>query len=81
MHDNQEARDRGTTVAGEEAAFRHALDRLEVELDNEGFDKAYARARHAVHQSGRVSDSQLQAIVDEVVAGNEAFQGVADTFR
>ncbi|MCI0424504.1 MAG: 2-isopropylmalate synthase [Actinobacteria bacterium] len=63
------------------AAFRHALDRLGVELGNGAFDKAFSRMKQVADHSGEVSDAQLMTIVDEVVAGTEILQGVADSFR
>lgn len=63
------------------AAFRHALDRLGVELGNGAFDRAFSRMKQVADHSGEVSDAQLMTIVDEVVAGTEILQGVADSFR
>jgi 2-isopropylmalate synthase len=63
------------------AAFRHSLDRLGIELHNGAFDEAFARMKRVADQSGEVSDTQLRTIVDEVVAGTEILQGVADSFR
>jgi F420-0:gamma-glutamyl ligase len=54
---------------------------LGVELGNGGLDRALARVKQTVDQTGDVTDAQLRLIVDEVVSGAEVFQGVADTFR
>jgi hypothetical protein len=51
------------------------------ELGNGGLDRVMTRVRQAVGQTGEVTDAQLASIVDEVLAGSEVFQGVADTFR
>jgi 2-isopropylmalate synthase len=63
------------------AAFRHALDRLGVELTNGAFDRAFSRMKQIADQSGEVSDGKLLSIVDEVVSGAEVLQGVTDSFR
>ena len=63
------------------AAFRHAMDRLGLDVTNGDFDRAFHRMKQVADQTGEVSDAQLRSIVDEVVAGNEVFQGVSDSFR
>jgi hypothetical protein len=57
------------------------MHRHGAELVNGGLDRVMTRVRQAVGQTGEVSDAQLTSIVDEVLAGSEVFQGVADTFR
>jgi 2-isopropylmalate synthase len=63
------------------AAFKHALDRIGVELNNGAFERAFTRLKEVADHSGEVSDTQMQAIVDEVVAGSEILQGVNESFR
>jgi 2-isopropylmalate synthase len=63
------------------AAFKHSLDQMEVTLDRGAFEKAFARMKEVADQVGEVSEDRLHAIVDEVVAGTEILQGVAESFR
>ena len=63
------------------AALRHALDRLGVELRNGAFDEAFMRMKRVADRSGEVSDGQLRAIADEVLAGVEILDDVTDSFR
>ena len=63
------------------AAFKHTLAQMDVELGPEAFEKAFARMKRVADHSGAVSETQLRAIVDDVVSGNEIFQGVAESFR
>lgn len=62
-------------------AFKNTLDRMDIELSRQAFEKAFARARRVVDQTGEVSTSQLRSIVDEVISGTEILQGVAESFR
>ena len=63
------------------AAFKHALDQMEITLDRGAFERAFARMKEVADQVGEVSEDRLHAIVDEVVAGTEILQGVAESFR
>ncbi len=63
------------------AAFRHALDQIDVELSDTAFEAAFARMKEMADQSGEVSPEQIRGIVDEVVSGLEVLDGVAASFR
>ncbi len=63
------------------AAFRHALDQIDVELSETAFEAAFARMKEMADQSGEVSPEQIRGIVDEVVSGLEVLDGVAASFR
>lgn len=63
------------------AAFKHALDRIGAELSPPAFERAFTRMKEVADRSGEVPDWQLRTIVDEVVAGMEVLEGVAESFR
>ena len=67
---------------------QRARDRLASKLHELGlatspasFERVYRRVGQAEAQTGSLSDRQLQAIVDDAVAGEEALEGVAESFR
>ena len=67
---------------------QRARDKLAKNLEEMGmavsaasFERIYARVSQAEAQSGPLADSHLQAIVDDAVAGEEALEGVAESFR
>ncbi len=63
------------------AAFKHSLASLGVDLGPVAFEKAFLQMKKAADVQGEVSESQLRALVDEVVTGMEMFEGVAESFR
>lgn len=63
------------------AAFRHTLEDMGTELGPDAFEQAFARMKRLADQTGEVSNVQMQAIVDDMVAGTEILQGVAESFR
>ena len=63
------------------AAFKFALDKIGIQLDASMFEAAFRRMKEIADQSGEISDSQLRAIVDEVVSGIEVLEGVASSFQ
>ena len=63
------------------AAFKFALDRIGIQLDPSTFEAAFRRMKEIADQSGEIPDSQLRAIVDEVVSGIEVLEGVASSFQ
>ena len=63
------------------AAFKHCLATMEVDLNPTAFEKAFLQMKKAADVQGEVSESQVRAIVDEVVTGMEMFEGVAESFR
>ncbi len=63
------------------AAFKFALDRIGIQLDSSTFEAAFKRMKEIADQSGEIPDSQLRAIVDEVVSGIEVPEGVASSFQ
>ena len=63
------------------AAFKFALDKIGIQLDASMFEAAFRRMKEIADQSGEISDSQLHAIVDEVVSGIEVLEGVASSFQ
>jgi isopropylmalate/homocitrate/citramalate synthase len=76
--------ERNTVVMGNQSgrvAFRRALDGMSIELSPSSFEQAFARMERAANLTGQVSETQIQAIVDEVVTGTEILQGVAESFR
>ena len=50
-------------------------------MGSTAFEEAFARMQRVSDLTGKVSDTQMQAIVDEVVSGTETLQGVAESFR
>jgi len=62
------------------AAFKHALDRIGVELTNGDFNEVFARVKQAADQSGAIGDTRLRAIVTEVTSDSEVFQAISDSF-
>jgi 2-isopropylmalate synthase len=63
------------------AAFKFALDKIGIQLDPSTFEAAFRRMKEIADQSGEIPDSQLRAIVDEVVSGIEVLEGVASSFQ
>ena len=63
------------------AAFKFALDKIGIQLDASMFEAAFRRMKEIADQSGEIPDSQLRAIVDEVVSGIEVLEGVASSFQ
>lgn len=68
-------------VSSGRAAFKDTLDEMGVGLSRQAFEKAFARAKTVVAQTGEVSVLRLRSIVDEVTSGTEILQGVAESFR
>lgn len=64
-----------------EAAFKHTLDDMGIQLSSSSFEHAFARMKRVADLTGEVSAIQVRAIVDEVVTGTEILQGVAESFR
>lgn len=63
------------------AEFGRWLESRQTDLSPTAFEKAYHQVRKAADAHGEVTDRQLQAIVDDVVADMEVFEGVAASFR
>jgi 2-isopropylmalate synthase len=63
------------------AAFKFALDKIGIQLDPSTFEAAFRRMKEIADQSGEIPDSQLRAIVDEVVSGIEVLEGVTSSFQ
>ena len=70
-HTDQRARDK----------LASRLAELGVETSAASFEQVYGRVSQAQTQTGHISDRQLRAIVDDAVAGTEALEGVAESFR
>jgi len=64
-----------------QADFKQRLDEGNIDLGSTAFEEAFARMQRVSDLTGKVSDTQMQAIVDEVVSGTETLQGVAESFR
>ncbi|MFO7298640.1 MAG: 2-isopropylmalate synthase, partial [Actinomycetes bacterium] len=62
------------------AAFRHALQRIGVELDETSFDRVFARMKQVADQSGIINDTRLRAIVDEVVSDSHVVEAINGMF-
>ncbi len=62
------------------AAFKHALAEMEVSLNGPSFETAFAKMKEVADQTGEVTRERLQAIVDEVVSGDEMIRDVVDSF-
>jgi len=64
-----------------QADFKQRLDEGNIDLGSTAFEEGFARMQRVSDLTGKVSDTQMQAIVDEVVSGTETLQGVAESFR
>ncbi|MGB7860370.1 MAG: hypothetical protein WBM90_07725 [Acidimicrobiia bacterium] len=62
-------------------AFKRSLDAIGVELTTTSFEAAFARKQQMASGDAAVSETQMRALVDEVVSGTEIFEGVAESFR
>ncbi|HEX9848290.1 MAG TPA: 2-isopropylmalate synthase [Acidimicrobiia bacterium] len=63
------------------AALKHALDQLGVALEPASFEAAFARMKEVADQTGEVSPTRLQTIVDEVLSDTEMLQDVVESFQ
>ena len=57
------------------------LAEMGTDLSTASFERAYVRVTKAEEKLGRISDSQLETIVDEVISGSETLEGIAESFR
>ena len=62
------------------AAFKHALAEMEISLNGASFETAFGKMKEVADQTGEVTRDRLQAIVDEVVSGDEMIRDVVDSF-
>ena len=67
--------------SSDRADLKRALNGLKIDLSPNVFEETFARMKRVANQTGDVSDTQLQAIVDEVISGSEILQGVVESFR
>lgn len=58
-----------------------AVENRGVEMSRNAYDRAVDRARRAADVSGSVSETQVDAILDDAITGTEVFQGVTESFR
>jgi isopropylmalate/homocitrate/citramalate synthase len=61
--------------------LKHALDQLGVALEPASFEAAFARMKEVADQTGEVSPTRLQTIVDEVLSDTEMLQDVVESFQ
>lgn len=63
------------------ARFKRSLDAMNVVLTPYAFEVAYARVETTIERNGQATQTQVKAIVDDVLSSSEILQGVAESFR
>ena len=63
------------------ARFRRSLNEMNVVLTPYAFEVAFARVKTTAERSGEPTQTQVRAIVDDVLSSSEILQGVAESFR
>lgn len=63
------------------ARFKRSLVAMNVVLTPYAFEVAYARVKTTIERNGEPTQTQIKAIIDDVLSSSEILQGVAESFR